>query len=302
MGKDFKAAKKGKHAYTNTNKQTAVSKATDEAVMHSFWDPSFYNSFIGIVIIMGMGMEHVFAFGDNVESYNWGLLVLLVASQIIWTWTKMLEAILPVLNTSRKGDSFHFGLALRLFVVAGVIMASSTLWTFSSSDIRSLGPVMVGFVCIVLCIIWISQKSHSTPLATGLPYLAELVLAFYGVGLVPQLFPAHNNMLADVGNAWMGTFVIMQLVGTLLGLQAVSRLRNMGLRRSFLPWILAWHTIAVVIICLWGLCGNLVARNARIAHTVLMLLAICIYALVYQSLRSTQQVMSFESNKKPKKQ
>lgn len=48
-----------------------------------------------------------------------------------------------VLNTSRKGDSFHFGLALRLFVVAGVIMASSTLWTFSSSDIRSLGPVMV---------------------------------------------------------------------------------------------------------------------------------------------------------------
>ena len=64
--------------------------------MDGYWSVSYYNYAIGLAVVIGIILQNVVLFGDNIENYNWGLITLLVALALVWTCNKLLEYIVAV--------------------------------------------------------------------------------------------------------------------------------------------------------------------------------------------------------------
>lgn len=61
-----------------------------------WWSASKYDAFIAAATLCGIALHNMVLFGKNIESYNWGLITLLVVFEIAWMLHKSLDVVLEV--------------------------------------------------------------------------------------------------------------------------------------------------------------------------------------------------------------
>jgi len=101
-------------------------------------------------------------------------------------------------------------------------------------------------------------QGKDTPLSQEalVPYGLELLRVFFVVGLAPRLFLANSSALVDELNCWGCSLGFTFSVATLVALQALSRVPDKKVRRSWLPWALVCQTAVLGLVCAWGLSGK----------------------------------------------
>ena len=186
---------------------------------------TLYDCMIGVATLIGIGLHNATLFGNNLESYNWGLITILVTLEIAWVSHKLIEFGIATPSPSPHADNgFHKNLRLGLRVLIGTIggLAVPGLWRFHFDDIGMVARVGLGFLGIAGLVWFASKRPPSTLANAALPYLLELMLAVFVIAFAPRFLPAHPRIRFDELTCFVSGTVISMNIATLLALQVCS--------------------------------------------------------------------------------
>ncbi len=86
--------------------------------------------------VAGIILQNMVVFGRNIESWNWGMVTVLVTLHFAWCLNKLLAVAGPLLTPLEEGARGQVILVVRVLVAILAVPVATGLWKFEWADVR----------------------------------------------------------------------------------------------------------------------------------------------------------------------